>query len=127
MALFVAQAYSEKLRDRHEGRALLDEMTMTPDELAVWRKIERERLIAAREALDPNTVESLRRRVGGHLERSFPGLAVARLGFCWPIRNEYDARPLMRTLPDPGAVTSLPVVGAPRPPPVVPQSHPRLA
>jgi len=127
MALFVAQAYSEKLRDRHEGRALLDEMTMTPDELAVWRKIERERLIAAREALDPNTVESLRRRVDGHLERSFPGLAVARLGFCWPIRNEYDARPLMQTLRDRGAVTALPVVVAPRQPLVFREWHPGVA
>src|SRR5262249_58686428 len=110
MALFVAQAYSEKLRDRHEGRALLDEMTMTPDELAVWRKIERERLIAAREALDPNTVESLRRRVDGHLERSFPGLAVARLRFFWPILYEYESRPLLHALRPRGAGTPIALV-----------------
>src|SRR5262252_8550852 len=66
-------AYSGSARDPHEGGLSLDEMTMTPDELAAWRKSERERLIAAREALDPATVESLRRRIEGHLERSFPG------------------------------------------------------
>src|SRR5215467_4876919 len=117
----------ERAKNRHEGRASLDEMTMTPDELATWRKSERERLIAAREALDPATVESLRRRIEGHLERSFPGLAAARLGFCWPIRNEYDARPLMQTLRDRGAITALPVVVAPRQPLVFREWHPGVA
>src|SRR5215475_14900926 len=81
---------------------------MNPDELAAWRKSERERLIAAREALDAATLEGLRRRLDTHLERSFPGLTAARLGFCWPIRNEYDARPLTQTLRERGAITALP-------------------
>src|SRR5262249_9948908 len=127
MAAFAAEAYSGRPRDRHEGRASLEEMTMTPDGLAAWRKRERERLIAAREALDPATVESLHRRIDGHLERSFPGLAAARLGFCWPIRNEYDARPLAQTLRDRGAVTALPVVVAPRQPLVFREWHSRGA
>src|SRR5262249_59593023 len=87
-------AYSGSARDPHEDWPSLDELTMTPDELAAWRKGERERLIAAREALDAAIVEDLRQRLDAHLERSFPGLAAARLGFCWAIRGEYDPRPL---------------------------------
>src|SRR5215831_17087104 len=63
-------AYSGSAGDPHEGRPSLDEMTMTSDELAAWRRGERERLIAAREALDAATVADLRRRLDAHLERS---------------------------------------------------------
>jgi len=97
---------------------------MKPDELAAWRKGKRERLIAAREALDAATIEGFRRRLDTHLERSFPGLAAARLGFCWPIRGEYDARPLAQTLRDRGAITALPVVVAPHQPLVFREWHP---
>ena len=93
-------------------------------ELLRWRKAERERLIAAREALGAATLERLRRRIDGHLERSFPGLAAAKLAFCWPIRGEYDARHLARTLRERGALTALPVVVAPRQPLVFREWHP---
>ena len=83
---------------------------MSPDELRAWRKSERERLIARRESLDAATLDRLRRRIDAHLERAFPGLAAARLAFCWPIRGEYDARPLTQRLREQGALTSLPVV-----------------
>ena len=86
---------------------------MTPDELTRWRKAERRRLLAAREALDAGAVERARLRIDAHLERAFPGLASARLAFCWPIRGEYDARPFAQGLRGRGAVTALPVVVAP--------------
>jgi 5-formyltetrahydrofolate cyclo-ligase len=86
---------------------------MTPDELTRWRKAERRRLLAAREALDAGALEHARLRIDAHLERAFPGLASARLAFCWPIRGEYDARPLAQGLRGRGAVTALPVVVAP--------------
>jgi len=59
-----------------------------------------------------------------HLERSFPALAGAKLAFCWPIRGEYDARHLARTLRARGALTALPVVVAPRQPLVFREWHP---
>lgn len=59
-----------------------------------------------------------------HLERAFPGLARARLAFCWPIRGEYDARHLARRLREAGAVTALPVVVAPRTPLIFREWHP---
>jgi 5,10-methenyltetrahydrofolate synthetase len=89
-----------------------------------WRRAERKRLIEARLALDPRTLEAWRIRIDGHLERSFPALGAGKLAFCWPVRNEYDARHLARTLRGRGALTALPVVVAPRQPLVFREWHP---
>jgi len=89
---------------------------MNAQNLFVWRRSTRERLIATRVALDTATLAVLRRDIDRHIERAFPGLAGARLAFCWPILNEYDARHLARRLRARGTVTALPVVlarGAP--------------
>jgi len=93
-------------------------------ELSEWRRARRQRLIAAREALESAALERLRRRIDAALERSFSGLATARLAFCWPIRGEYDSRHLARTLRGRGALTALPVVVAPRQPLVFREWHP---
>lgn len=97
---------------------------MTNEQLKAWRKAERTRLIAARAALDAPTLEGLRLRIDRHLERSFPGLASAKLAFCWPIKGEYDARHLARTLRGRGALTALPVVVAPKQPLAFREWHP---
>lgn len=94
--------------------------------LKSWRRSERERLIAARLALTPTLLDSWRRRIDGYLERSFPGLARCRLAFCWPIRGEYDARHLARTLRARGALTALPVVVAPRTALIFREWHPGI-
>jgi 5,10-methenyltetrahydrofolate synthetase len=80
--------------------------------LKTWRKTERERLIRERLMLDSVTLERWRERMDGYLERSFPGLAKKRVAFCWPIKNEYDARHFVKTLRERGALTALPVVRA---------------
>ena len=92
--------------------------------LKTWRKSERERLITARAALAPSVLDAWRRRIDAALERSFPGLARGRLAFCWPIKGEYDARHLARTMRERGALTALPVVVAPRQPLVFREWHP---
>lgn len=97
---------------------------MQANQLRTWRKSERQRLIGAREALDERTVDVWRRAIDGHLERGFPGLRGAVLAFCWPIRNEYDARHLARRLREAGATTALPVVLAPKTPLVFREWHP---
>jgi 5-formyltetrahydrofolate cyclo-ligase len=97
---------------------------MDPASLKAWRRNERERLIAARSALAPETLDSWRRRIDGFLERSFPGLGRCRLAFCWPIKGEYDARHLARTLRARGALTALPVVVAPKTPLIFREWHP---
>jgi len=60
----------------------------------------------------------------GYLERSFPGLSRQRVAFCWPIKNEYDARHFARTLRGLGALTALPVVTAPKSPLAFREWHP---
>ena len=97
---------------------------MDPIALKAWRKAERERLIAARVAVTPATLDSWRRRMDITLERSFPGLARCRLAFCWPIKGEYDARHLARTLRSRGALTALPVVVKPKSPLIFREWHP---
>lgn len=97
---------------------------MDPDQLKAWRKSERQRLIAARASLDAPILEKYRLRLDAHLARSFPGLASAKLAFCWPIKGEYDARHLVRTLRERGALTALPVVVAPKQPLVFREWHP---
>jgi 5,10-methenyltetrahydrofolate synthetase len=92
--------------------------------LKAWRRAERERLIAARLAIAATVLDSWRRRIDGYLERSFPGLARCRLAFCWPIKGEYDARHLARTLRSRGALTALPVVVAPKTPLIFREWHP---
>jgi len=97
---------------------------MSADDLKSWRKAERSRLIAARESLDGATRGAFRQRIDAHLWRSFPGLAGARLAFCWPIRGEYDARRLVQKLRERGTVAALPVVVAPGQPLVFREWHP---
>ena len=102
-------------------------MGKTFEDVKVWRKSQRERLIAARVALAPEIVESARRSIDAALVRSFPGLARARIGFCWPIKNEYDARHVVKTFRDQGALTALPVVLAPKQPLAFREWHPGVA
>jgi 5,10-methenyltetrahydrofolate synthetase len=97
---------------------------MTFSDVKVWRKAQRERLVAARMALAPAIVEAHRHRIDAFLARSFPGLARCRVGFCWPIKNEYDARHFIKTLREQGALTALPVVVAPKQPLAFREWHP---
>jgi len=97
---------------------------MQEEQLKAWRKSERSRLIAARVALSAPELERLRLRMDAHLQRAFPGLATARLALCWPIKGEYDARHLARTLRERGALTALPVVVAAKQPLLFREWHP---
>jgi 5-formyltetrahydrofolate cyclo-ligase len=97
---------------------------MTFDDVKSWRKSQRARLIAARVTLAPDRVESFRNSIDASIERSFPGLARCRLAFCWPIKNEYDARHLAKTLRERGALTALPVVVAQKQPLAFREWHP---
>jgi 5,10-methenyltetrahydrofolate synthetase len=99
---------------------------MQGQSLKSWRKTQRERLIAERLAIPDATIAAWRQRMDGYIERSFPGLAKTRLAFCWPIKNEYDARHVARTLRGLGALTALPVVVAPRTPLIFREWHPGI-
>ena len=92
--------------------------------LKTWRKTQRERLISERLRVTPAVLDGWRAQIDHSLERSFPGLAHCRLAFCWPIKGEYDARHLARTLRSRGALTALPVVVAPKTPLAFREWHP---
>lgn len=102
---------------------------MDEDTLKAWRKAERMRLLAARESINAAAIDAMRAAIDANLERAFPRLAEGVVAFCWPIRNEYDARHLAKALRERGALTALPVVVAPRTPLVFREWHPgvRLA
>jgi 5,10-methenyltetrahydrofolate synthetase len=92
--------------------------------LSSWRKAQRERLISERVRVMPAQLDDWRHAIDATLQRSFPGLAGSRLAFCWPIKGEYDARHLARTLRSRGALTALPVVVAPKKPLLFREWHP---
>ncbi len=92
--------------------------------LKLWRKSERERLVAERQKLDESTLETWRKRIDATLLCEFPHLARNRIAFCWPIRNEYDARHLIRRLRAGGALSALPVVQAAGAPLLFREWHP---
>jgi len=77
-----------------------------------WRKSERRRLIAEREAAPPGQRAGWAQRIDAHLQRGFPQLARGCVAFCWPYRGEYDARNLVLKLHQAGARIALPVVVA---------------
>lgn len=78
--------------------------------LAEWRSARRADLIRAREAMDPDVLLAARLAIDHHLQRAFPDLTRGAIAFCWPYRNEYDARHLLAQARREGAVTLMPVV-----------------
>ncbi|WP_018411918.1 5-formyltetrahydrofolate cyclo-ligase [Methyloversatilis thermotolerans] len=85
---------------------------ITPDNLAAWRKAERLRLLAEREAVDSALRRVRNAEITGYLQAGFPLLRQMTTGFCWPFRGEFDARHLLRELRMHGARSALPEVVA---------------
>ncbi len=97
---------------------------MTPAELPAWRKSERARLLRERQALGEDLLAEWRVRIDSHIQRAFPDLVHGIVAFCWPYKNEYDARHLVAALRRRGATTALPVVVAPKAPLIFREWHP---
>src|SRR3990170_5045344 len=100
---------------------------MTPQLIRAWRWTLRHELIEKRAALPRSTLEEYRHRIDAHLQRAFPDLAHGVIAFCWPYRNEYDARHLLADLRRRGAMTALPAIVAPKTPLVFRELHPGVA
>ena len=93
-------------------------------ELMAWRKNLRGELLARRQAVPAERLHAWRIAMGRHVQYGFPGLAKGVVAFCWPIRNEYDARHLVHRLREQGATAALPVVLAPKTPLIFREWHP---
>ncbi|HZE46524.1 MAG TPA: 5-formyltetrahydrofolate cyclo-ligase [Xanthobacteraceae bacterium] len=82
---------------------------MEEAEVKGWRRGERERLIALRQALPAEE----RRRWGTQIEAQLRDLLAERpgiLGVYWPFRAEFDPRPLIEGAVAEGRTVALPVV-----------------
>jgi len=82
---------------------------MDPDAVKLWRRGERKRLIALRQALPADQ----RRRCGDRIEAELRRLIAERpgtLGVYWPFRAEFDPRPLIDWAVAAGRTVALPVV-----------------
>lgn len=98
-------------------------------DVARWRKAERARLLAAREALTSESRAQQTAAMARHLERLIPGDALQIVSVYWPIRAEPDLRAWMRSLSERGIRIALPVAVALGQPLVFREWHPgaRLA
>lgn len=84
-----------------------------PDERKRRRKTLRAQALARREALTDAQCEQHSAQICDRIEAQFGALAGRRVGFCWPLRNEADLRPLMQrwlARQTPGFAALLPVV-----------------
>jgi len=82
---------------------------VNPDEVKRWRRSERERLLAWRQAMPPEE----RRRFGAQIEAALRELLADRpgiLGVYWPFRAEFDPRELIDWAVATGRGIALPVV-----------------
>jgi len=78
--------------------------------LAAWRKQERARLLAQRDAIPLDERRRDDARIAEHLLHAFPQLARMIVGFYWPMKGEFDPRVAILRLREQGARAALPVV-----------------
>src|SRR5260221_4145369 len=84
--------------------------------IRAWRKAERDRLVAVRVALPRAERDGANAAIGAALEQLTLARGGRLVGFYWPVKGEFDARPLARRLAGEGLRFALPVVvekGAP--------------
>jgi 5,10-methenyltetrahydrofolate synthetase len=83
-------------------------------DVARWRRGERERLRAERLAMSVEARATVGRALAGHLrdllDARFGGAAGRVFSGYWPIKGEFDLRPLMAELHEAGVTVALPVV-----------------
>lgn len=65
---------------------------LTPER---YRRELRQRLVEQRRALSAERCVFFSSAICSHLKQHFPQLATMHVGFCWPVNNEPDLRPLM--------------------------------
>jgi 5,10-methenyltetrahydrofolate synthetase len=79
-------------------------------DVAAWRKAERARLLARREAIPLAERRGADARITELLLEGFPRLAGLVVGFYWPFKGEVDPRIAVLRLREHGARAALPVV-----------------
>lgn len=82
----------------------------SPADIRRWRKAERDRLIAARLAITPDTRRTWGARIASRLEDLVGAVDGATVGVYWPFRGEPDLRGFMDRVVARGGRCALPVV-----------------
>jgi len=77
--------------DKHDKNA--DDRTLGDP----WRRALRRQAMARRMALSAEECAQRSQAICAHLQQHFPQLASMLVGFCWPMKNEPDLRPLLET------------------------------
>jgi 5-formyltetrahydrofolate cyclo-ligase len=90
------------------------ETTLDTAQARIWRRTERVRLIAEREAMPGAARAQASAAICEAFWTRFSPPELGVVGGYWPTRGEFDCRPLMRRLLEAGGVVALPVVAAPR-------------
>lgn len=97
--------------------AYFDPLEVDPQQardVARWRRAERMRLLDARRALSVADREAMTAALAAHLARlvqeRFGALDGRVISAYWPIKGEFDLRPLMAEWHEQGALVALPVV-----------------
>src|SRR5271154_4011527 len=88
----------------------------TWQEIRQWRKSTREVLLRARVDAIAARRGTWNQTIKRDLRRAVSELGAKSLGFYWPFRGEFDARPLVCDLIEGGMVAALPAVVQPKMP-----------
>jgi 5-formyltetrahydrofolate cyclo-ligase len=91
-------------------------MNITSPDLTAWRRARRSELIERRLAASPEEREAWDVAIEATLETLLRNLRPALLGFYWPMRAEFDPRPLVLRLHAEGLRAALPAISQPRAP-----------
>lgn len=84
-------------------------------------------MLARRDGLSEPELASASAAIERHLESLLANLPPSTLAFCWPVRKEFDARPLASRLAARGWKLALPVVVAENAPMIFRSWHPGCA
>src|ERR1700761_8395250 len=82
----------------------------TWDEIRHWRKLVRNDLLQRRAALSVEALRALSERACAQLLRAVNLETYNVLGFCWPIRGEFDVRGIAKRHLASGEQVALPVI-----------------
>lgn len=93
-------------RPENRGDSPVNQATACPNGRAALRRA----MLARRDSLSERELSAAAAAIQGHLDDLFSSLPPATLAFCWPVRNEFDTRPLASRLALRGWRLCLPVV-----------------
>ena len=79
-------------------------------ELKVWRRAQRQRLLALRTGIRPEQRREWGSEIGARLHSLLEGRRGITLGVYWPFQAEFDPRPLIDWLLAEGSTVALPAV-----------------